>query len=144
MMRVGKKISALNFSGADALRLPFDDSSFDTVVSGFLMRNVVDLRKALVEQNRVLKTGGLIVILDTTRPNKNLVSPFIWIHMHLVIPAIGGLLTGDRQAYRYLPETTESFVTVEDMVDHMAAAGFKNIGFRRFIFGIIAIHWGEK
>jgi demethylmenaquinone methyltransferase/2-methoxy-6-polyprenyl-1,4-benzoquinol methylase len=144
MMRVGQKTSPLNFSTADALKLPFHDSSFDAVVSGFLMRNVIDLQEALQEQYRVLKNGGRVVILDTTRPRKNILSPFIWLHMHVVIPILGGWLTGSRDAYRYLPETTEGFVTAENLVARMAAAGFKKINFERFMFGTIAIHWAEK
>lgn len=144
MMRVGQKTSPLNFSTADALHLPFNDSAFDAVVSGFLMRNVIDLQKALDEQYRVLKNNGRIVILDTTRPKKNILSPFIWIHMHIIIPTLGGLLTGVSEAYRYLPETTEGFVTAEDMAQCMASAGFKKVNFKRLMFGTIAIHWGEK
>ena len=144
MMRVGQKRGPLEFSSADALRLPFTDSSFEAVVSGFLMRNVIDLQKALQEQYRVLKHGGRIVILDTTRPKKNLLSPFIWLHMHVVIPLLGRLLTGSGDAYRYLPETTEGFVTAENMASRMAAVGFKKIGYERLMFGTIAIHWGEK
>ena len=144
MMRVGQKSGRLDFSTADALRLPFDVSSFDAVVSGFLMRNVIDLQKALEEQFRVLKSGGRIVILDTTRPKKNILSPFIWLHMHFVIPTLGGLLTGSRDAYRYLPETTEGFVTAEEMATRMAIVGFKKIEFQRYMFGTIAIHWAEK
>jgi len=144
MMRVGQKRGPLDFSSADALRLPFTDSSFDAVVSGFFMRNVIDLQKALQEQYRVLKKGGRIVVLDTTRPKKNLLSPFIWLHMHVVIPLLGRILTGSSDAYRYLPETTEGFVTAENMASRMAAAGFKKIDYQRFMFGTIAIHWGEK
>ena len=144
MMRVGQKRGALNFSSADALQLPFRDVSFDAVVSGFLMRNVIDLQKALQEQYRVLKRGGRIVILDTTRPKKNLLSPFIWLHMHVVIPLLGRLLTGSSDAYRYLPETTEGFVTAENLASRMAAVGFRKIDYQRFMFGTIAIHWGEK
>jgi len=144
MMRVGQKTSPLNFSAADALRLPFMDSTFDAVTSGFLMRNVIDLQKGIEEQFRVLKNGGRIVILDTTRPKKNILSPFIWIHMHFIIPTLGGLLTGKREAYNYLPETTENFVTAEDLYSRMKKAGFKNVDFQRLMFGTIAIHWGEK
>jgi demethylmenaquinone methyltransferase/2-methoxy-6-polyprenyl-1,4-benzoquinol methylase len=144
MMRVGKQNGPLNFSTADALHLPFNEFSFHAVVSGFLMRNVIDLQKALQEQYRVLKKGGRIVILDTTRPKKNLLSPFISLHMHFVIPTLGGLLTGEKEAYRYLPETTEGFVTAEEMAVRMAAVGFKKIDFQRYMFGTIAIHWGEK
>ena len=144
MMRVGQKTSPLNFSSADALRLPFKDNSFDAVTSGFLMRNVIDLQKGIEEQFRVLKNGGRVVILDTTRPKKNILSPFIWIHMHFIIPTLGGLLTGAREAYNYLPDTTESFVTAEDLSARMMKAGFKNVKFQRLMFGTIAIHWGHK
>lgn len=144
MMRVGKQNGALNFSTADALHLPFNDSSFDAVISGFLMRNVININQALGEQYRALKDGGRIVILDTTRPKKNILSPFIWIHMHVIIPTLGGLLTGVSEAYRYLPETTEGFVTAEDLAERMKISGFKNVHFQRLMFGTIAIHWGEK
>jgi demethylmenaquinone methyltransferase/2-methoxy-6-polyprenyl-1,4-benzoquinol methylase len=144
MMRVGRRGDPLHWSAADALRLPFAEASFEAVVSGFLMRNVADLHKALQEQFRVLSRGGRIVILDTTRPKKNLLSPFIWIHMHILIPALGGLLSGMRDAYKYLPDTTENFVTAEKLAAHLAAVGFKKIGYQRLMFGTIAIHWGEK
>src|SRR5512138_2668761 len=144
MMRVGKQNGNLAFSAADALQLPFNDGSFDAVVSGFLMRNVIDLQKALQEQYRVLTKNGRIVILDTTRPKKNILSPLIWLHMHVVIPALGGFLTGTPEAYRYLPASTEGFVTAENLASRMAAAGFKKINYERLIFGTVAIHWGEK
>jgi demethylmenaquinone methyltransferase/2-methoxy-6-polyprenyl-1,4-benzoquinol methylase len=144
MMRVGQKNGALDFASADALRLPFKDALFDATISGFFMRNAIDLQKALQEQYRVLKKGGRIVILDTTRPKKNLLSPFIWLHMHVVIPMLGRLLTGAQEAYHYLPDTTEEFVTAEELAARMAATGFRQINFERLMFGTIAIHWGMK
>ena len=144
MMRIGQGHGPLNLSAADALKLPFADKTFDAVVSGFLMRNVIDVSQVLKEQFRVLKPGGRIVILDTTRPKRNLLSPFIWIHMHAVIPALGGMVSGVRDAYNYLPDSTESFLTAEALSARMIAAGFKNVNFQRFMFGTIAIHHGEK
>lgn len=144
MMRVGARAGSLNWCSADALSLPFEPACFDAVISGFLMRNVVDLPLALREQHRVLKPGGRIVILDTTRPRRSLLSPFIRFHMHTVIPMLGGLLTGAREAYTYLPETTEGFVTAEQLVSSMEQAGFQRIGFQRLMFGTIAIHQAEK
>ena len=108
------------------------------------MRNVADIHKALQEQYRVIQRGGRIVILDTTRPKKNILSPFIWIYMHFIIPALGKLIAGEADAYKYLPDTTENFVTAEKMSALMAAVGFKKIGFERLMFGTIAIHWAEK
>jgi demethylmenaquinone methyltransferase/2-methoxy-6-polyprenyl-1,4-benzoquinol methylase len=144
MMRVGNKNGNLEWSAADALNLPFKNIIFDAVVSGFLMRNVTDIQQALKEQYRTLKPGGRIVILDTTRPKKNLLSPFIWLHMHFIIPTIGGLLSGERDAYNYLPDTTENFLTAEQLAARMIAVGFKEVDFKRMMFGTIGIHWGEK
>jgi demethylmenaquinone methyltransferase/2-methoxy-6-polyprenyl-1,4-benzoquinol methylase len=145
MMRAGKQTSdPFGWANADALRLPFPSTAFDAVVSGFLMRNVVDHLTALREQYRVLKPGGRIVILDTTRPRRNLLSPFIWIHMHIIIPTLGTLLSGQRDAYTYLPDSTEAFLSAEELAARLATVGFKNIGFKRVMFGTIAIHWGEK
>ena len=144
MMRVGRQYGSLDWSAADALHLPFTDETFDAVVSGFLMRKVSDANQSLREQFRVLKPGGRIVILDTTRPGRNLLSPFIWMHMHVIIPTLGGLLSGVREAYNYLPDSTEHFLTAEDLRDRMSSAGFRNPQFRRLMFGTIAIHWAEK
>jgi len=144
MMRVGSKNGSLHWSAADALNLPFRERTFDAVVSGFLMRNVIDVQRALKEQLRALKPGGRIVILDTTRPKQNLLSPFIWFHMHVIIPAVGGLLSGTPDAYNYLPNSTEGFLTAEQLASRMIAAGFKKVDFKRLMFGTIAIHWGEK
>lgn len=146
MMLTGKKNNACpnRWSAADALQLPFPSGSFDAVVSGFLLRNVVDLDQALAEQYRILRPGGRLVCLDTTRPGASLLSPLIRFHMRRVIPFLGGLLAGDRAAYTYLPETSESFLAAEDLLARVRAAGFTGAGFRRVNFGTIAIHWGRR
>lgn len=145
MMQVGQEHGIFkDCSASDALGLPFSDGTFDAVVSGFLVRNVSSVDEALREQFRVLKKGGRVIILDTTRPKHNLLSPFIWVHMHAVIPLVGGLISGMRDAYTYLPDTTEHFLTAETLAARMSAAGFTNVAFERRMFGTIAIHWGEK
>jgi demethylmenaquinone methyltransferase / 2-methoxy-6-polyprenyl-1,4-benzoquinol methylase len=146
MMLVGKRQTGKPqaWSGADALNLPFQNETFDAVISGFLMRNVVDLDQALAEQLRVLKPGGRLVILDTTRPTPSLLSPFIKFHMRQVIPFLGGLLTGARDAYVYLPSTSENFLLAEELKARIDAAGFEESGFQRLMFGTIAIHQAQK
>lgn len=148
MMLVGKQRytsgPAHAWTGADALNLPFPDASFDALVSGFLMRNVVDLDRALAEQRRVLKPGGRFVCLDTTRPGKTVLTPFIRIHMRYVIPFLGSLLARDRAAYTYLPETSEQFLSAEELLARISATGFSQAGFHRVNFGTVAIHWGKK
>jgi demethylmenaquinone methyltransferase/2-methoxy-6-polyprenyl-1,4-benzoquinol methylase len=146
MMQVGwqRHGSPERWSGADALHLPFAGQSFDALVSGFLLRNVTDLDLALREQHRVLRPGGRLVALDTTRPRKNLLWPLINFHMNRVIPFLGGLLTGERAAYTYLPQTSQRFLAAEELSARLAAAGFREVGFRRLNFATIAIHWAVK
>ena len=146
MMRAGRRRAgeAMDWAGVDALQLPFPDNSFDAVVSGFLLRNTVDLQQALREQYRVLKPGGRVVALDTTRPRPSVFSPLIRLHLHGVIPLLGWLLTGQRDAYTYLPNSTERFVRAEELVARLAAVHFREIGFRCLMLGTIAIHWAKK
>jgi demethylmenaquinone methyltransferase/2-methoxy-6-polyprenyl-1,4-benzoquinol methylase len=136
--------SNISWSAANAARLPFPQDTFDAAVSGFLVRNLADLSAGLKDQLRVLKPGGRIVILDTTRTPDSILTPLIRIHLHHIIPTLGAVLTGERDAYTYLPETTENFLRPEEITAHLAAAGFRNINFRRFMFGMIAVLWGEK
>lgn len=144
MMRAGRQRGQLDWASADALHLPCRDKTFDAIVSGFLMRNVSDLDLALKEQYRALKPRGRIIILDTTRPKRNRLSPFIWAYMHVIIPFLGGLLSGFREAYKYLSHSTEGFLTAEQLASHMVVAGFKKINFKRLMFGTIAVHWAER
>jgi demethylmenaquinone methyltransferase / 2-methoxy-6-polyprenyl-1,4-benzoquinol methylase len=144
MMLAGQASGGLPWLNADALRLPFPEGCFDAVVSGFLLRNVGNLEAALKEQYRVLKPGGRVAILETTRPKSGLLSPFVRFHMRVVIPWIGGLISGNPQAYHYLPASSEAFLAAEELARRMAEAGFREVGFQRRMAGTIAIHWGEK
>lgn len=145
MMNAGKQRGrALLWNSADALQLPFASETFDAVVSGFLLRNVTDLDRALREQYRVLKPNGHWVALDTTRPEKNLLSPFIQFHLQTIIPTLGRLVTGQASAYAYLTTSTKNFYRAEDLAEHARQAGFREVGFARKNFGTIAIHWGQK
>jgi demethylmenaquinone methyltransferase/2-methoxy-6-polyprenyl-1,4-benzoquinol methylase len=147
MMRQGRKdprSAELLWSAADALNLPFAGETYDAVVSGFLLRNVADVPRSLEEQRRVLKPGGRLVALDTTRPRPSLFSPLVWLHLHVVIPALGAWLAGQPQAYRYLPESTEQFLSAEQLAAAMQVAGFRKVGYCLYMAGTVAIHWGEK
>ena len=146
MMQAGRSRAGAvsQWVAADALQLPFPDASFDAVISGFLLRNVADLQQALKEQFRVLKPGGWFVSLDTTRPGRNLLSPFIHFHMHRVIPFLGWLLTGQKDAYTYLPDSSERFLRAEELAARLAACSFREVCFRRRMFGTVAIHWARR
>lgn len=147
MMQAGKKYperQAIQWVGSDALALPFPDGYFDAVTSGFLMRNVIDVEKALQEQFRILKPGGRIVILESSPPKKNLLRPFILIHLNYVIPLLGKLIAGTSEAYTYLPDSTKGFRSPEDLAEAMRREGFEKVSFKLFMFGTIAVHVGEK
>jgi demethylmenaquinone methyltransferase/2-methoxy-6-polyprenyl-1,4-benzoquinol methylase len=138
----GKGLTGL--VAADALHLPFEPLQFDALVSGFLVRNVSDLDLALTEMQRVLKPGGRLVVLDTTRPHRNLLLPFIRFYLRVIIPLLGRLVTGDREAYRYLPASTEGFLSAEELAEKLRIAGFLEVSYQRLMFGTAALHWGKK
>jgi len=149
MMIVGqgrKMGNAISWSGADALHLPFPDDSFDAVTQGYLLRNVVDIPQALREQFRILKSGGRVVVLDSSPPPKNLLRPFIMIHLRYIIPILGRFIVGKEgaDAYRYLPESTQAFKTPQELVKLMQEAGFTGVDYQSFMFGTMCVHWGVK
>ncbi len=150
MMQVGKKRLSdepegdLTWLGADAVQLPFEDNIFDAVISGFLLRNVANLPQALSEQLRVLKPSGRWVALDTSPPSRSPIAPLLRFHLHTIIPALGRLIAGQVEAYKYLPDSTESFLEPEQLADLLKQAGYEDIGFERRMLGTIAIHWGRK
>ncbi len=150
MMRRGQGRRPLgarvDWTGADALALPYPDECFDAVVSGYLMRNVVDIPRALAEQWRLLKAGGRIVILDTAPPPDNLLKPLILLHLKFGVPLLGRLIGGPAvaDAYRYLPESTQAFKTPAELKAMIEGAGFGEVRCKRFMFGTMAVHWGLK
>jgi demethylmenaquinone methyltransferase/2-methoxy-6-polyprenyl-1,4-benzoquinol methylase len=144
MMLVGRGRGALPFVAADAEGAPFAGAQFDAVISGWLVRNVADLDAVLAEIFRLLCPGGRVVILDTTRPTRNLLTPFIWLYMHLGIPLLGRLVSHNHEAYQYLQQSSEGFLLAEELATRMVKAGFSDVGFKRYMAGTIAIHWANK
>ena len=147
MMQVGRQrpqTRGVRWLAADALRLPFPAGVFDAVVSGFLLRNVADVVQALREQYRVLRPGGRIVILETTRPPGGLLGALVRVHFRWGIPTLGRLFAGDAQAYRYLPASSEHFLSAPQLAGHLAAVGFRQVGYRKRMLGTVAVHWAEK
>ncbi|WP_374687895.1 ubiquinone/menaquinone biosynthesis methyltransferase, partial [Promineifilum sp.] len=147
MMQAGKRLpgrETIRWVAADTLRLPFPDDTFDAVTSGFLMRNVIDVPGACREQRRVIKPGGRVVVLESSPPKDNLLKPFIKIHLNTIIPTLGRLVTGEADAYRYLPDSTQGFQGPEELAATMRAAGFVDVQYKLFMFGTIAVHVGTK
>jgi demethylmenaquinone methyltransferase/2-methoxy-6-polyprenyl-1,4-benzoquinol methylase len=135
---------AIRWCGADALMLPFADHTFDAVTSGYLVRNVVDIRQAFQEQFRVVRPGGKLVCLDTSPPPPGLLRPLIDTYLQRVIPLAGRLIGGDRDAYRYLPESTQHFHPPEILQEVMRKVGLKDVGFFRRMQGTVVILVGTK
>jgi demethylmenaquinone methyltransferase/2-methoxy-6-polyprenyl-1,4-benzoquinol methylase len=147
MMQAGKRLPGrvtIRWAAADTLALPFPDATFDAVTSGFLMRNVIDVAGAFREQWRVTRPGGRVVVLESSPPKDNLLKPFIKLHLNTVIPTLGRLITGEADAYRYLPDSTQGFQGPDELAATMRAAGFVDVGYRLFMFGTIAVHVGTK
>ncbi|HEY8778455.1 MAG TPA: ubiquinone/menaquinone biosynthesis methyltransferase, partial [Solirubrobacterales bacterium] len=135
--------TAVRFEWADALRLPYDDASFDAAAVGFGVRNLADLDRGLEEMARVLKPGGRLVILEITQPARPPLSIFYSLWFDRVVPLLG-TLAGDRDAYSYLPESVRSFPSPRRLAERMDAAGLERIRITVLAGGIIAIHSGRR
>ena len=136
--------AALPFVQGDTFHLPFPDNAFDAVVSGFLVRNVVDRIGALREQARVTKPGGRVVCLETTPPDNSVLGPLFQLYFFRVVPLVGGLVSGDPEAYRYLPPSTVAFPSPPQFRHQMEQAGLQNVVYEELMLGSVAIHVGTK
>ena len=127
---------------ADALTLPFRDRTFAAVTSAFLVRNLTELARGLAEMRRVAMPGGLVITLDITRPRVPGWDRVFGLYFHRIVPLMGALVAGDRAAYTYLPESVERFASPPGMAEAMRRAGLRDVRYRRFGFGTIALHVG--
>ena len=131
-------------SVAPAEALPFPDEAFDAATVAFGLRNVPDRCLALAEMRRVLKPGGRAVVLEfTTPPGRMFRRLYLW-YFHRVLPVIGGLISGHRSAYAYLPASVGEFPPPKELTAWMEQAGFRDVSYRLLTGGIVAIHVGEK
>jgi demethylmenaquinone methyltransferase/2-methoxy-6-polyprenyl-1,4-benzoquinol methylase len=134
----------ISWQACDANMLPFADDIFQSVTFGYLLRNVDDALRVLIEVRRVLKPGGKVVCLDTTPPTKNLLYPFVRFYFRFGIPILGKLIADDEAAYAYLTGSTMDFHNAEELAGLFSKAGFINVGYKKFMLGTIGVHWGEK
>jgi len=130
----------LPFLEADALRLPFADSSFDLVATAFGFRNLANYEAGLREMHRILKPGGTLAILEFTEPPDDFVGKvFRWYYRN-VLPRIGGLISGDSAAYTYLPKSVARFFRPPELASLMSAVGYDSVDFKVWTFGTVALH----
>ena len=129
---------------ADALALPLASDSLDLITVAFGFRNLTNYRHGLDELARVLKPGGTLAILEFSQPTNRAFAGLYGFFSTQVLPRVGGMISGSRDAYSYLPESIKKFPGAEGLAAQMQAAGFGNVEFERLTFGAVALHLGKK
>jgi demethylmenaquinone methyltransferase/2-methoxy-6-polyprenyl-1,4-benzoquinol methylase len=141
-MRHSETARRMHLAAADALALPFKDRSFACVTSAFLLRNLADLRQGLAEMKRVTRPGGRVVALEITQVTLPGFAPLFRFYFHRIVPAIGRLVARDREAYTYLPQSVDRFLSPPELAKAMEAVGLRAVKYRRLGLGSVAIHTG--
>jgi demethylmenaquinone methyltransferase/2-methoxy-6-polyprenyl-1,4-benzoquinol methylase len=147
MIKKGKeklnKYSNLNWVIASAEKLPLEENMFDFYSISFGLRNTKNLNKALSEAYRVLKPGGRYLCLEFSKIQNSSLN-FIYKNYSKLIPAIGNLIVGEEEPYKYLTKSIENFVNQEELINLMRENGFKKCTYRNLSGGIVSIHSGWK
>ncbi len=129
----------------DGEALPFPDNTFTAVSVGFGLRNIADTRRGLAELHRVLAPGGLLLILETSRPTNPALAPLFTLYFRSVVPRLGRLLAGNPEsAYDYLPASAAVFPDGEDLCDLLRDAGFNDCSFKPLGFGAATFYTARK
>ena len=147
MLRAGRdKVAASVVTPvvADALDLPLGDGAASGAIVAFGIRNVADLDAALAEVYRVLAAGTRFVILEFTTPRNPIVRALYRLYFHRILPLVGGMVSGHRTAYAYLPQSVAHFPAEPELAARMRAAGFADVRWHALTLGIAAIHVGTK
>ena len=149
MMQAGHtKIAPLDHRaglvGGDALQLPFPDETFDTITTGFVMRNVVDIQQAFAEMWRVARPRGMVACLEVARPNNALLRLGHRTYFERVVPLLAGLVGADRTAYTYLPQSARQFPSPDILAHIMQEAGWQDVSYRLLGLGAVALHTARK
>lgn len=137
-----RSIASLEFAVGDALALSFPDATFDGIINGFLLRNAVDLPRCLREMRRVCKPGARVVCLEITQPQTPVFKQLFGFYFNRIVPLIGGLISGDFGAYKYLPQSLAAFLPAEPLRQAMLTAGYRDARYRLLGLGTMAIHVG--
>jgi demethylmenaquinone methyltransferase/2-methoxy-6-polyprenyl-1,4-benzoquinol methylase len=138
----------IRFLVSDVKHLPFPDGSFNLITISFATRNLNLSREVLVqtfsEFYRILKPEGIFVNLETSRPSSSFLNVCYDLYIKLLVKAVGSRISGSRSAYAYLASTIPRFYPPAELADIMRNAGFDRVTFKRRLFGVAAIHQGEK
>lgn len=133
-------LDGIEWVAADAEQLPFPKHSFDLYTIAFGLRNVTRIEAALAEARRVLKPGGRFLCLEFTPQTTPLLQPFYDLYSFNVVPLLGQVVAGDRDAYTYLVESIRGFPRQGELAGMIAAAGLERVGWRNLTGGIAALH----
>jgi len=129
---------------ADSENLPFHDNSYEAVTAGFGVRNFEDLNKGLSEMYRTLKSGGIIAILEPSEPAYFPLKQFYKLYFHHILPFIGGIISKDKNAYTYLPDSVSAFPSGKDFLTELVKVGFKESKHIPLSFGIVTLYIAIK
>ena len=141
----GDLTGSVSFQLGDAHQLPFPDGHFVAATVGFGIRNFADVGRALGEMARVLKPGGRVAALEIVRlTGRSPLKTLFPVYFRWVTPLLGAVLAGDREAYTYLPESVDRFLSAEEVGDMMEQTGLRIVESRRFALGSVAILIAEK
>lgn len=151
MLEVGKKkiISkghdkTIFLQKGDAENIPFDDNTFDAITVAFGVRNFENLDKGLSEMYRVLKPGGICLVLEFTMPQYFPVKQLYGFYFKFILPVFGKMISKDNSAYTYLPESVKVFPQRKEFIEKLEGSSFKNTNIKNLTFGVAAIYKGEK
>ena len=128
----------------DALRLPFRDSSFEAVTIAFGLRNLSDVQRGLAELLRVLKPGGYVAVLEFSKPVIPGFRLLFNVYFTRVLPFLGGLISGSKGAYQYLPNSVTRFPDQEELSSLMSKVGLESVEYENLTGGIAALHTGKR
>jgi demethylmenaquinone methyltransferase/2-methoxy-6-polyprenyl-1,4-benzoquinol methylase len=139
-----EKVSRLQWVQADALRLPFEDNSFDVVSVGYGLRNLADIKKGLREILRVLRLGGKFVSLDFGKPESKAFRAMYFGYLRTVLPILGRVFCGDPDTHGYILASLQDYPAQRGIRELMESCGYRECGFEEFCLGSMAINFGEK
>lgn len=134
----------LEFRYGDSENLDFEDGTFDAVTVAFGVRNFEHLERGLAEMCRVLRPGGKVVVLEFSTPERFPMKQLYRFYFKQILPRVGGLVSGDRKAYEYLPASVFAFPQGDRFLQIMRSCGYRNVAQRRLTFGIASLYTGEK
>lgn len=151
MMKIGRqKVNKLGlsnritFQNEDCAKMSFADNSFDAIISAFALRNFQNLDDCLKEMHRVLSTKGHLAVVDLCTPVSFPMKQLFYLYKKVVMPTLGKLISKDKTAYSYLPETMDAVPQAERMQHIIQQAGFHNVNFKRLAFGMCILYTATK